>query len=398
LENTSASHLARELLSHCLAGNPWPSGWIEQLIQPEASRALFTDVVEQLADRFEPRLCDVYADMFAEVIARCLPLHASHLTERYRRVRVPRKLDRDPASVQKVFVLSRVTLGADVAVTSVVLAAAKQVFPDAAIYFAGPEKSWELFDTDPRLEHLPIDYGRGGSLQDRLAIWAGLREALSTPDSIVIDPDSRLTQLGLLPVRAEEDYYFFESRAYGAGTSTALSGLTKQWVRETFGAADVEPYIAPVRSAAAPPDVTVSFGVGGNPAKRVGDPFEAELLAYLAEREPTVLIDRGAGGEEAERVERAVERVAASNVRMWDGSFAGFASQIARSRLFVGYDSAGGHVAAACGVPLVSIFGGAVCDRMFERWKPTGRGTIRIVRAADAETTLRRVREALVER
>ena len=35
----------------------------------------------------------------------------------------------------------------------------------------------------------------------------------------------------------------------------------------------------------------------------------------------------------------------------WEGSFAGFAAIIAASRLYVGYDSAGQHVAAACGVP-----------------------------------------------
>jgi ADP-heptose:LPS heptosyltransferase len=74
---------------------------------------------------------------------------------------------------------------------------------------------------------------------------------------------------------------------------------------------------------------------------------------------------------------------------MWDGSFAGFAAQIARSALYVGYDSAGGHVAAACGVPMVSIFGGAVSERMVQRWRPTGPGTIKIVRASDPAGTLR---------
>ena len=41
------------------------------------------------------------------------------------------------------------------------------------------------------------------------------------PNSIVIDPDSRLTQLGLLPICREEDYYFFESRSFGADTRRA---------------------------------------------------------------------------------------------------------------------------------------------------------------------------------
>jgi len=79
-------------------------------------------------------------------------------------------------------------------------------------------------------------------------------------------------------------------------------------------------------------------------------------------------------------VNRAVEQVGGNGIVMWDGSFAGFAAHIQRSRLFVGYDSAGGHVAAACGVPLISIFAGAVCERMFQRWRPTGHGEIQIIR------------------
>ena len=185
-------------------------------------RELFRVVVERLADLFEPGLCRCYAELFSQVIARRIHgLHGDHLVARYERIRSRGVLDRDP-SIQNVFVLSRVTLGADVAVTSVILDAAKERFPGAQIWFVGPKKSWELFAADPRLRHLAIDYGRGGTIDDRLSIWPQLREAVSLPRSIVIDPDSRLTQLGLLPICPEEDYYLFESRSYGAGPRSHL--------------------------------------------------------------------------------------------------------------------------------------------------------------------------------
>ena len=57
-------------------------------------------------------------------------------------------------------------------------------------------------------------------------------------------------------------------------------------------------------------------------------------------------------------------------MRTHDGAFAPFAAQIARSKLFVGYDSAGGHVASACGVPLISIAKGFASERMAARWRP----------------------------
>ena len=330
-------------------------------------------VAEGLADRFEPRLCDVYAELFAEAIEMVEPgLRAAKLVERYRRVReAGRGAGRGPGGPPSpVFVLSRVTLGADVAVTSVILDGAKKRFPEARIFLVGSRKSWELFEADPRIEHFPVAYPRGGVLRERLL-------AMPKLDGIVIDPDSRLTQLGLLPVCAEEDYYFFESRAYGGDSDESLGTLTKWWVAETFGV-EGRAYIAPKPGPAA--DTTVSFGVGENPAKRIDAKFEAALLRELT---GTVLVDKGAGGEEAERVELAAAGL--PNVRMWDGAFAPFASAISRSKLYVGYDSAGQHVAAACGVPMVSVFAGFPAPRMFSRWRPTGPGRIKVVRVDDLD-------------
>jgi ADP-heptose:LPS heptosyltransferase len=115
--------------------------------------------------------------------------------------------------------------------------------------------------------------------------------------------------------------------------------------------------------------IAVSLGVGENPAKRIPDPFEERLLALLGEGGRPLWIDRGAGGDEAARVTRAAERSGA-RAKFWDGSFAGFAGIIAASRLYVGYDSAGQHAAAACGVPLICIFAGFPVPRMFHRWRP----------------------------
>jgi hypothetical protein len=280
-------------------------------MEEDCSAELFRIVVEGLADRFEPTLCDTYAEMFSEVLATAEPeLDAKALLARYRKIRKVTQVGQalSPVSVRNIFVLSRVTLGADVAITSIILDAAKQRFPDARIFLVGSRKSWELFEDDDRIEHLPIAYPRTGSLRQRLGTWRRLRQALSQPESITIDPDSRLTQLGLAPVCAEEDYYFFESRAYGGDGDESLGTLTKRWVAETFGIEDSQAYIAPKQFEAAPPAITVSLGVGENPAKRIGDPFEAELLAALARKGMPMLIDKGAGGEEAERVERAMPR------------------------------------------------------------------------------------------
>jgi len=365
LASTSCNERAARLLGYCLHGEPWPPELLHSLADDECSEALFRVVAEGLADRFEPALCDTYARLFAEAIA---PGESAALVERYRRVRLPRPIMGEPRTI---FVLSRVTLGADVAVTSVILDAAKRRFPGAAIYLAGPRKNWELFAADPRILHLPVNYRRG-TLRERLTAWPELRAALAAPDSVVVDPDSRLTQLGLLPVCSENRYYFFESRGYGGDGDDPLPVLTRQWAQQTFGIADATPFVAPEPSPAPfRAGIAISLGVGENAAKRIADPFEAEFLELLGRTGLPLIIDRGAGGDEAVRVERAVA-ASGAQVERWNGSFAGFAAIIAGSRLYAGYDSAGQHVAAACGVPLIAVFAGASCARMFARWRPAG--------------------------
>jgi ADP-heptose:LPS heptosyltransferase len=361
------------------------------LLEVPCAQALFGILIEGLSDRFEPALCDIYARLFSQAIEGEDP---AALFARYQRVRRPRRAVLNP---RRVLVLSRVTLGADVAVTSVVLAAARQAFPSAGIVFAGPAKNFEIFAADPRLTHAAVEYRRG-SLAQRLAVWDELKALASDPDCLVLDPDSRLTQLGLLPICPEERYHLFESRRYGGTSDQSLPALAAQWSRETLGVPNAAPYIAPAplmsREARPARYIAVSLGVGENPAKRISDAFERQLLALLSARLPMV-IDKGAGGEEAARVERAAARSGAQ-ATFWDGSFAGFAHIIAGSSLYVGYDSAGQHVAAACGVPLISIFAGFSATRGFDRWRPTGpRATVIRVDQPDPVEILAKVARAL---
>jgi hypothetical protein len=347
-----------QLLGYCLRGEPWPEELLDRALAVDEGRAFLSVVVERLGDLFEPRLCDTYSRLFTQVIERVAP----ELTPRLRRPAAARPPA--PASVERVYVLSRVTLGADVAVTSVLIDAAKRRYPGAEIAFVGPRKSYELFEADARVSHFPAPYGRTSALADRLRASAGLW----LEDGIVIDPDSRLSQLGLLSVCDESRYFFFPSRSYGGEGKERLPVLAARWAREVFGARGARQYVSPLPATGEAADITVSLGVGGNEAKRIGGDFEPQLLRALAETGASVLVDKGGSQEERERVERALQ----PGMRTHDGEFAPFAAQIARCKLFVGYDSAGGHVASARGVPLISIAKGFVSERMAARWRPLG--------------------------
>jgi hypothetical protein len=357
------ANTCNELLDYCLRGEPWPDSLLEQALAVDEGRAFLSVVVERLGDLFEPRLCEIYNRLFTQAILRIAPELAP-------RLRNPNERAVAPDSVSRVYVLSRVTLGADVAVTSVMLDAAKRRYPNAEVVFVGPRKSYELFEADPRIKHLPAPYARSGTLRDRLQASA----SLWLEDGIVIDPDSRLSQLGLISVCDERNYFHFPSRACGGDGDEQLAKLAARWALEVFGVQGAKPYVAPLNliSAEPPADITVSLGVGENAAKRLDDAQECELLRALADTGASILVDKGASTEERERVERAVACGLAPSIRTHEGAFAPFAAQIARSKLFVGYDSAGGHVASACGVPLISIAKGFVSERMAARWRPLG--------------------------
>jgi hypothetical protein len=188
----------------------------------------------------------------------------------------------------------------------------------------------------------------------------------------VIDPDSRLTQLGLIPVCDDARYFFFESRAFGGELDAGLPELTAQWMAEVFDVEGMRPYVAPARQEPIG-EITVSFGVGGNADKRLGEEFEYRVLSELVALKRPILLDRGAGGEEAATADALVKRLGAPDwLHVHDGSYASFASHIIQSRLYVGYDSVGQHVAAAAGIPLVTVFAGYACERMLSRWRPRG--------------------------
>jgi len=80
--------------------------------------------------------------------------------------------------VERVFVLSRVTLGRMLPSPASSWMRPSGRFPAARIFLVGQRKAWELFEADPRIEHLPVAYPRSGTLRERLTAWHALRDAL----------------------------------------------------------------------------------------------------------------------------------------------------------------------------------------------------------------------------
>ena len=344
-----------------------------------------------------------------------LPLRHARLR---RRKAIPSELRR---RVRKAVVLSRVSAGADIAITSIIVQRLLAALPKAELVLIGPEHLQEFFGEMPRLRWLRLRYPRQGPLMERAMIWPqvvdlvyGEINDVPEDDLLVFDPDTRLTQLGLLPVAPEQRTCYFSSRTNPfKRREPSLSELTNQWLTELFAEgsalppavflprdkkAAAEVFCRGLRQQGADSLAVFNFGVGHNPEKRIEDPFEEELLAAIltAERKTIILLDSGGDSDEKRKVlfllsalkDRGFstdyveeEEVARKKLPFphgvigFQGSLGMLGALISQAGFFFGYDSCGQHLAAALRTPAAIVFAGAPNPRFAARWRPSAPST-----------------------
>lgn len=366
-----------------------------------AASALIGTVVEELSDRFNRALAACYVNLFSRAMEAVSPrFSAEFVKRRYRELAAfPARPSANPnAAPEEVIVLSRITLGADIAVTSVFLDALHTRFPHAVLWLAGPEKNFALFAGLGWVKHWPLNYPRGASLAARLAVADAFEGAFDQCNTWLMDPDSRISQLGLLPIAPLNATLFFESRTWDEESQAGIGDLASLWCAEHLGVPQAAPRLAPTPVGDAAPSlaaaipsssyVCVSLGVGNNQSKRMSAAFEARLLRLLGDTGLRLVIDAGAGGAEGAAVRAAIADAGLQDaqVQVLEGSFAEFCRVIQGARFYVGYDSAGQHAAAALGVPGITLFKGFASEKMFQRWQPRAVPGARVIRV-DPETT-----------
>ena len=151
------------------------------------TRRLFRELIEPLGDSFLARDRRLQQQWMARIISRvrhlpgALSFHESldrmglgdedALLARTRRLN-RREVPALPRRVERVLVPSRVTLGADVLLTGVIVRTCLAAFPGAEVVFLGSRKNAGLIAGDSsRFRTRPHSYPRRGSLLDRLSTW-----------------------------------------------------------------------------------------------------------------------------------------------------------------------------------------------------------------------------------
>ncbi|MCF7847700.1 MAG: hypothetical protein K9M45_02525 [Kiritimatiellales bacterium] len=440
----AAGHLGRQValsfLDCYLYNDRYEQEYIEILCEmataedPEtahvASSALFGIVVEGICDDFEELQTITYNRLMSQIISFCRNRpEGAEMDRELRRFgiadvetlygRIERlRADSDGFRLKletacKVIVLSRITIGADVAVTSSIIQRVCTALPEAEVVVIGNAKLNQIIGGNPGIRLHAVAYPRRGGLFDRFQSWFAVLAAIRAemddePDTVVIDPDSRLSQLGVLPLIDDDRYYFFNTRAWSAyPPKISMSEMSNHWMDNVLGEgayAHPQVWLAPsvvenaksavgtLREGGCNSVVAVNMGVGGNARKRVSTGFEEKLLeALLKEPDTVVLLDRGFGEEELAASQHLMDTVKAHGIAVADANLGSLpalksgmigikleldevAALISQSDLFIGYDSACQHIAAALGVPCRTVFAGTNNPRFVRRWRACGGG------------------------
>lgn len=404
----------------------------------KASAALFEIIVEKLCDDFEDMPVEIYCRVMSQVISYCRKTQHGKVLDRilkdfgifsfediYSRaifVHSHQYNYKKKVHSRKVLFLSRVTIGADVAILSVMIQRLTRLFQQAEIVVIGSNKLKGIFGGNEHIRLCPLDYARSGGLIERFSSWHDALEILAKempPEqeerTILVDPDSRISQLGILPLTHSDNYLFFNSRQYTASVKGAsMAELANHWIDSVFGEHEfcfpkvwtipsmnlkAQKLVATLRQAECYRIIAVNFGVGTNQRKRLGLDFEKKLLQeILKEPKTIVLLDKGFGAEELSQSAELLRSISnrgfnTAAMRFGDSQYPNLshglitiestvgevAALIAECDEFIGYDSACQHIAAAVQIPAVTIFAGSNDMNFVRRWSACGKVPHKIV-------------------
>jgi hypothetical protein len=117
------------------------------------------------------------------------------------------------------------------------------MFPHTEIVIIGSNKLTGILGGNARIRIRPLAYARRGGLFERFSSWFGTLDILaeemppgSENQTLLIDPDSRISQLGLLPLTNHDNYLLFNSRRCDSSLqSKCMAELANQWMDTVFG-------------------------------------------------------------------------------------------------------------------------------------------------------------------
>lgn len=337
----------------------------------------------------------------------------------------------DKSKIKEVFILSRATIGADALITGIILSKIKKEMPFTNITFIDSLGIGGALFNIPKIKNITefkneqdelisLKWNRNEfSLLERLNysadLWTFLKsktKKLNKTEYLIIDPSTRLSQTGLMPVSPLFSYFLMPFHMLKENPITnedckeiySLGDLTNIYLDKIFGKSEkIYPCLylntneenkikSLWQKLSLNKDFVTIVHLGGEPeSKWLSEEFEINLLRNLIEKKLKPILIRTPNRKEEEKNKCLIEMLEKGNKKIvqieegenienedtskadiytFKGSISSFAPLIKNAQLYIGYDSLGQHLAAALEIPLITIFAGHINKVFLRRWTP----------------------------
>ncbi|GAG53458.1 unnamed protein product, partial [marine sediment metagenome] len=151
-----------------------------------ASNSLFW-IIEKLCDDYQDFQFDIYSKVMTQIISKCrLHYKGEALNKNLNDKNIFNSFDlsnqaheahfkiykfEQNNTARKIFILSRITLGADVAITSVIMQHMENKFPESEIVIIGPLKLKEIFEGKSNIKIRSLNYYKHEGLIGKINKW-----------------------------------------------------------------------------------------------------------------------------------------------------------------------------------------------------------------------------------
>ena len=290
----------------------------------------------------------------------------------------------------------------DVLLTTPLIRRARQLWPDAAIDVLGFEGTLGMLRGNPDVRELiatPARLGAAGALRLARRLWRRYDLALiaeSSDRAHLIGSLAAGRRAGILPGRGSSNWWKRRllSRAVTATGDLGEVHVVQEKLRlltpwEDAAPAAAAQLVAPPSEALPPelaarlaPRYVVVHTPSMWPYKEWPPEHFRALIEQLAAAGHQLVLTRGPGDADRERV--AAMAGAAPAAQLVDAGVLGFgqlAGLLRGAALYIGPDTSVSHLAAACGAPVLVIFG----PTNPQRWAPWPGGTQPVVFQRRAE-------------
>ncbi len=324
-------------------------------------------------------------------------LHVRSTSELVAWANAPPQTIQDPQKIRKIAVLSRVTSGADIAITSILVQRLRKSCPNAQITFIGDNPANFLLMHGAganRFRHQAKH--KTSNITTYFSSWKELVDLAGVENyDLIVDPSSRFTQAGLLPLTPlpAQNHLVFQDNVYPNGKILSNGELVNRWMdgvlkeqRTVFPAvaletADVssarESLMRYFQSDQAP---CIALAMAGNLLKKSDKMLSIEEELHLASeliRSGKKVILVKAPGMEGVRTDRLVELLRAKGLRISpiaagpenagkirepcdgvviEGAIRDISPLLKNADLLISCDSMAAHLGSALGIRTLVIY------------------------------------------